>query len=89
MTAKTESSPASQARGLELLVQWQNLLHQAALGLDVDDKLRAFQALDAWEKVRTEAEWELMRVAQYGAGKMGLRKLVETYEDVSPIGQRR
>lgn len=77
------------ARGIELLVQRQNLLHEAAGGCNTDSRIRAFEALAAWDEARTDAEWDLMRVAQFGAGKVGLRRLVERYADVEPIGQRR
>ena len=86
-TSKQPNNP--EAHGIELLVQWQSLLHEAASGGNSDARIRVFEALSAWESVRTDAEWELMQAAQYGAGKLGLRKLVEKYEDVSPIGQRR
>ncbi len=81
--------PEVEIRGIELLMQWKNLMHEAGNGASSSAKIRAFEALEAWQKERTQEDWRRIENAQTVAGKVGRRALVEILEEVEPIGQRR
>lgn len=85
--AKQPKSP--EARGLELMMQRDDLIYQGAQAQGPEERAEAIARLDAWHAERTEADWMAIKAAEYGSGKAGRLRLVQVLEDVSPIGQRR
>jgi hypothetical protein len=87
--AVTPSAQSLEARGLELMAQRDDLVFHGAHAYGPEAKVVAIATLDAWDLARSEEDWEAIRVATYGIGKVRRLRLVQVLEDVSPIGQRR
>lgn len=92
MTASVPTRGGAQeqaARGVDLMAQRDNLLYHAAHAYEPESRAQAIATLDAWDAARTDADWEAIRVATFGAGKAKRLRMIMALEDVAPIGQRR
>lgn len=78
-----------EARGIQLMRQRDALLCCVAHADTPEVKLQAIDALEAWFKGRTDADWAALVTAEYGPGRAGRRALVAQAAECEPIGQRR